>query len=184
MVREFQGDLTELLMDLHECIHHVSIEMFSTAHLDDLHRFGVRERRLVNPFADKGVVNVGDGHEPARYGYFFSLQSPRAPRAVPFFLVGVGDLAGKEQKGLVNIAAKLHLHPENGVASDDGVVFHFRKLLRPQPGRLKENGVRDAHLSDVMKRRGFIQLLYGLFIEKTFISRVVLQFNFTASARM
>jgi hypothetical protein len=58
------------------------------------HRFRVRHRRVVDAFADQGIIEIANFHPPTLERNNLVLQSMRIAAAVPPFLAGLGDTSG------------------------------------------------------------------------------------------
>ncbi len=171
-VREGQRDVPEGVLQCQEGVDHIGVEMSASPLADDLNGLRVGKRRLVDPLADQGVVDVGERHQPARDGNRVALEPPRIARAVPFFLVRAGDLARVTQKGAL---AQLLLGDAERLLADERVLLHLRELGFFQPSGLEQDVIPHADLTHVVQGCGEVEQLDGLRIQQVAETGMVLE---------
>lgn len=88
-------DVAEARFGLQEGVDHGGIEMHPASLRDDLGGLFVGHGFLVDPLCHEGVVHVGKGHEPAAEGDLLAGKAVGIARAVPFFVVGHGNVPGQ-----------------------------------------------------------------------------------------
>ena len=119
---------------------------------DDFHGFFMGDLRFINASTRQGVVGVGQSHESARYRNLLPLETFWISRPIPSFMMRVRDFSGNMQKGGI---AEVSFSRTNGIATIDGMSFHFLKFLIGQSPGLQKDSVRNSHLADIVERSGF-----------------------------
>ena len=137
-----------------EGVENVRVEMAAAAVPQDRHCFAVGQGGLVHSLADQRIVDVGDGHQARRQGDTFAAQAKRIPAAIPFFLVGEGDLLGKAQEACGDAEQGLRLG--DGVPAKGGVGLHDLELGGGELAGLEEDAVGNADLADVVQWRRLV----------------------------
>jgi hypothetical protein len=106
---------------------------------------------LVGTQGDKGVVDIGNGHEPPLEGHVGVLEAPGVARPVPLFVVGSGEDPGVVQE--VVFLGELY-DPLDGLFPDLCVPFHDLEFLGGQLAGFIKNSITDADLPHVVELGG------------------------------
>jgi len=138
--------------NLHERVHHDGIEVRALGLDDVCDRFFVRHRCLIQLARDDRVVDVDDGHDPARDRDGVAAQPFGIARAVPPFVVRVDDVLGDRQRHIIAYPRRT-LGVFDHIASVSRMPPHLGELLRSQMPGLVQNAVGHADLADVMQGR-------------------------------
>ena len=145
----------EFMLNLHKRAQENRVKGGLVVACHDIHGHFVGQGGFVYPFADQGVIDVGNGHQPAGQRDRLALQAAGVTAAVEAFVVRAADLLGAAEKSRV---LPRHLFE---VADDrlavEGVLLHEGEFLWREPAGLQQNAVRDAHLADIVEWCALVQ---------------------------
>ena len=104
-------------------------------------------RRLVHPLAHQRVIGVRQAHRLHGHRYLVALQPVGIASAVHPLVMPAADL----RRSLHQWLAFHLLHAPHQFLADQGMLLDLVKLLRRQGAGLSQQGIRHAHLSDVVE---------------------------------
>jgi len=108
---------------------------------EDRRHHVARDRLLVRPVRGAGVPGVRDVHDPGDERDRLAAQPLGVARPIPALVVAADGREGGLQE----------LDPRDDLRADGGMVADERHLLRREDAPLREDGVRDPDLADVVQ---------------------------------
>ena len=145
------ADLEEFIEVGQHQLHQLGVEVLAFLLLDQRQYLVQRPGLLVAAIRAECIEHVGQRHHPPFQRNGIALEATGIAAAVPLFVVVAGD--GGTNLEQRQIAAGEHVLPQLGVG------LHDLPLLRGQLARFVQDGIRNAHLADVVQRRGALDEL-------------------------
>ena len=144
-----------------KCIDHIGLKLMPARADDEIERFFLRPRSLVDTLAGECIEYVGHGDNAAASRNVGATECAWITRAVPtLVMVQRNDCAQLNER--IRAARKdLRAHCCVGL--------HDLELFGGERPRLEQDGIRNRHLADVVQPRGHAQLLAPLAVFVEFV---------------